>query len=327
PTPTGDCRAIIDRCFDLTSPQVTKYKDGKQAAASYTFDDGYSSSTRIATIFENRGLRATFYLIAGEVADADWTFWRGLAAKGHEIGNHSMTHRIVMNDPNLTYQVLDTEINASQRLIEQRIGRKPLTFAFPWHQYSDRALALAMQNHFSVRKIDINESSYRFAYFDQEHGRTQAESLQLVNRQLAEAVNLGGWFVGGGHGVDGDGWSPVTSQFLIDHLTYAQTFSSRLWTDTYANVARYRQCRAQARPVITTASSSQATVRLSGNFNPAVCTEPLTIAMPVREALRGQVTARNMAGAAVPVAIVNGMLLFDARPGSDVTLQVTAAAR
>jgi hypothetical protein len=272
-------------------------------------------------------LRATFYLIAGEVPEANWAFWRGLAGKGHEIGNHSMTHRVVMSDPNLSNQVLDTEINASQRLIEQRIGRKPLTFAFPWHQYTDRAMAIAMQNHFSVRKLDIDDSTYRFAYFDQEHGRTQAESLQLVNRQLAEAVTLGGWFVAGGHGVDGDGWSPVTSQFLVDHLTYAQTFSSRLWTDTYVNVARYRQCRTQVRPVITTASSSQATIRLGGSFNPAFCTEPLTVAIPVRDALRGQVTARDAAGTAVPVSIVNGMLLVDARPGSDVTLQVAAATR
>jgi peptidoglycan/xylan/chitin deacetylase (PgdA/CDA1 family) len=325
--PSGDCRAIIDRCFDLTAPQVTRYKNGKQAAASYTFDDGYSSSARIAAIFENKGLRATFYLVASAVADADWAFWRGLAAKGHEIGNHSMTHQIVMSDPVLTNQVLDTEINASQRVIEQRLGRKPLTFAFPWHQYSDRAMAVAMQNHFSVRKLDIDDSTYRFAYFDQEHGRTQAESLQLVNRQLAEAVTLGGWFVAGGHGVDGDGWSPVTSQFLIDHLNYAQTFSPQLWTDTYVNVARYRQCRTQVRPVITTASSSHATVRLSGSFNPAFCTEPLTIAIPVREALRGQVTARDAIGAAVPVSIVNGTLQFDARPGSDVTIQVSGATR
>src|SRR3954468_11616284 len=62
------CEGSISTCFDVGALQVARYKDNKKAAASYTFDDGYSSSSTIASLFESRGLRATFCIVAGNVA-------------------------------------------------------------------------------------------------------------------------------------------------------------------------------------------------------------------------------------------------------------------
>jgi peptidoglycan/xylan/chitin deacetylase (PgdA/CDA1 family) len=331
-TPTGgtstgsDCSGIISRCFDLTAAQIAKYKGKKDAAASYTFDDGYASSTKIATIFESAGLRATFYINPGNVPSANWPVWKGLAAKGHEIGNHSMTHTIVLAGSTVSDQTLDTEINGAQRLIEQQIGIKPLTFAFPWHQYDDRSLRVANQNHFSVRKLDIGEPNYRFVYFDRDHTVDLAHALDDANKQLSDRVTAGGWMVAGGHGVDGDGWSPVTSKFLQDHLAFASRFSSRLWIDTYLNVARYRLCRDQVKPTVTVPSASKAIVQLTGSFNTALCTAPLTVSIPVKETLRGQLQVRNAAGADIPVTVSGTFLLLDLRPGDSVNIDLTRSA-
>jgi peptidoglycan/xylan/chitin deacetylase (PgdA/CDA1 family) len=308
----------------LTAPQVTRYKGGKEAAASYTFDDGYASSDKIASIFENRGFRATFYIVPTTVeGTTGWDFWKALHNKGHEVGNHSMTHTIDMSDPTLSDQALNTEINGAQQLIEQKLGVRPLTFAFPWHQYTSKAFSIANQNHFSVRQKEIGESNYAFAFFDQDHAATLADALAIANNQLTDMVNSGGWLVAGGHGVDGDGWSPVTSQFLQDHLSHASQYASRLWIDTYANVARYRLCRPQGAPTATASSSSRATVRLAGSFNASVCNAPLTVSLPVKEPLYGQVQVRNSAGNTVASTISGGKLLFDVRPGETVTVDVT----
>ncbi|RJF92085.1 polysaccharide deacetylase family protein [Noviherbaspirillum saxi] len=323
PSPGTDCNAIIDRCFDLTAPQITRYKGNKDAAASYTFDDGYTSSDKIAAIFESFGVRATFYIVASTVQDlTGWTFWKDLANKGHEIGNHSMTHAIEMADPSLSDQTLNSEINGAQQMIEQQLGIRPLSFAFPWHQYTSKALAMANTSHLAVRKLDMGESAYAFAFFDQDHSSSLSAALTEANNQLANMVSAGGWLVAGGHGVDGDGWSPVTSQFLRDHLTYASQFSSKLWIDTYVNVARYRLCRPQVTPAITSASSRQAIVQLGGSYNASVCMTPLTVGIPVKETLKGQVRARNAAGTAIPATISNGKLVFDMRPGETVTVEV-----
>lgn len=321
PSPT-DCNAIIEQCFDLTSPTITTYRGNKSAAASYTFDDGYASSATIATIFENRGLRATFYIIPGIIQDSGWSFWRGLQNKGHEIGNHSMTHSIDMGDASLSDQVLRTEITDAQDVLELRLGPRPRTFAFPWHSYTDKALQIAESTHFSVRKMHTGEGNYEFAFFDQDHSGTLAEQLSIVNGQLQDVVNQGGWFVAGGHGVDGDGWSPVTSKFLQDHLNFAKQFSSRLWTDTYQNVARYRLCRPQVEVTASAASSSQAQVNLGGSFDASLCTAPVTVSLQVRVPLNGTVTARKTDGTVVPVTRTTTMVYFDARPGETVTVEV-----
>lgn len=318
-----DCNAIVDQCFDLTATQVTRYRGDKSAAASYTFDDGYPSSATIATIFENRGLRATFFIIPGSIDDSQWSFWAGMLNKGHEIGNHSMTHNVDMGDSSVSDQTLNLEINAAQDRIAQRLGTRPLSFAFPWHSYTQKALQFAETRHISVRKVNNGEDNYEFAFFDQDHAASLSEQLATVNSQLQNVVSNGGWFVAGGHGVDGDGWSPVTSRFLQDHLSYAQQFASTLWIDTYLNVARYRLCRPQVTVSATAASSTQATVHLGGSFNGAFCGAPLTIALPVKAPLNGSVTVRRTDGSTISATRTASKLLFDLRPGETATVAVS----
>jgi peptidoglycan/xylan/chitin deacetylase (PgdA/CDA1 family) len=301
---------------------VARYKGDKIAAASYTFDDGSSSSGAIASIFESFGYRATFFIVPGTVADPDWNIWKGLAAKGHEIGNHSMTHTIDMSNPLLSDQTLETEIVDARDAIQQKLGIKPLTFAFPWHEYSDRALAVAERTHISVRKMNIGDPNYAFAFLDQMHSTDLGQALVNLNKQLSDMVARGGWLVAAGHGIDGSGWSPVTSQFLIDHLNFAGQYAPRLWVDTYLNVARYRLCRSQVEASATIASSSQAIVRLDGAFDAAVCTTPLTVSIPVKKTLSGEVIARKSSGEQVPLTVLKGKVLIDLRPGQEVTLEV-----
>jgi peptidoglycan/xylan/chitin deacetylase (PgdA/CDA1 family) len=328
-SPPVGCNEIGSRCFDIGNAQITKYKDSKKAAASYTFDDGYASSFKIAAIFEKLGLRVSFYINPGNVLSDKWPNWKELAKKGHEIGNHSMTHADFL-DPALTDAQMDVEVNGAQRLIEQKIGIRPLVFAFPWHGYNERSLKVVMQHHFAIRDPDVGDDTYKLAFFDQAHSVASTEALALaetlsnVNAQLSDAVALGGWFVAAGHGVDGDGWSPVTSQFLEDHLTFASKYSPQLWTDTYLNVARYRLCRKLVKPVVTILSANQATIRLTGNFDPALCTAPLTITMPIVELPHGEVRART-AGMDVPVTHARGALLLNLRPGDEATVEIVQA--
>jgi peptidoglycan/xylan/chitin deacetylase (PgdA/CDA1 family) len=316
----------LSRCIDFTALRIAKYKDNKQAAASYTFDDGYSSSSLIGSIFEKAGLRATFYIIPGIVSDDGWSMWRALASKGHEIGNHSMTHPDFVNTV-MTDQQLDTEINGAQKLIEQKLGVRPQTFAFPYHLYTDRALKVAQQNHVAVRKMNLGDAGYQFAFFDTDHGTDIAGTLMTVNRQLDEVVKAGGWFVAGGHGVDGDGWSPVTTDFLQKHLTYAAQYSSTLWTDTFANVARYGLCRDTVKAEALLQSSTQAYVRLTGPYDAAVCNAPLTVTVPVSIPSGATLRATAADGTDVPIRVGAGTALFNLRPGDKVSLQVVSAEK
>jgi len=234
----------ISKYLSLSDAKITKYKDNKQGAATYTFDDSPPSSFTIASIFESFGLRASFYVIPSTVTD--WLPWKGLAEKGHEIGNHSMTHLYLTDWYGLSDADLDFEINQSQRLIEEKVGVRPLTFVFPHNQSSERTLSMVMQNHVATRIPGFNyDSAYRGIDI------VSASTADYANWKLWDTLSIGGWFYMAGHGIDGDGYEPVTSQYLRDHLTYASSLSSTLWIDTFLNVARYRLCRDQITPEVT----------------------------------------------------------------------------
>lgn len=303
---------------------VTRFKGNKVAAASYTFDDGYASSGRIAEIFEYFDARVTFYIVPGSIeTTTEWDFWKAISDKGHEIGNHSMTHTINMSDPTLSDQTLDDEINGAKAAITQNLGVVPLTFAFPWHQYTAKAMDVASQSHFSVRQLDIGSDKYTFAFFDQEHTATLDEALATVNKQLADMVEVGGWFVAGGHGVEGDGWSPVPAQFLIDHLIYARQFARRLWIDTYANVARYRACRAKLTPRVISQASNSALIELGGEYDAAWCTKPLTVAVPLKKSPEEICHVRTVSGSTIPNKISGGRLIFELLPGEQALIEIS----
>lgn len=317
---------VLNQCIDFNAVRIAKYKDNKRAAASYTFDDGYASSAAIGSIFENAGLRATFYIIPGIISADGWAMWQGMAKKGHEIGNHSMTHPDFVNTI-MSDQQLDNEINGAQKLIEQKLGIRPQTFAFPYHLYTDRAWKAAQQNHFAVRKMDLDDPGYQFAFFDTDHGTDLAGTLMRVNRQLDEVVTAGGWFVAGGHGIDGDGWSPVTTDFLQRHLTHAAQYSPKLWTDTFANISRYRACRDTVKAEVLLQSSIQAYVRLTGTYDPTVCHAPLTVTVPVSIPSGATLRAKAIDGTEVPTRVSTGIASFNLRPGDKVSLQVVPVAQ
>jgi peptidoglycan/xylan/chitin deacetylase (PgdA/CDA1 family) len=320
------CNGIISRCLDAGAASVAKYRDNKQAAASYTFDDGYDSSTRIAAIFESHGARASFYINPGNVAASAWDTWRQLQAAGHEIGNHSMTHQIDLGTATVTDQQLETEINDARRMLEQKLGARPMVFAFPWHSYSARSLKVASQNHLAVRNPNIGDDSYHFVFFDQEHGTTPAQDPLDANKELSDTVAAGGWFVAAGHGVDGDGWSPVTSRFLDDHLKFAEQYTNKLWIDTYISVARYRLCRKLLTADVTSSASDRITVRLTGAGNPVLCTEALTVAIPLLESPRDMLRASLADGTELPVSFADGKMLLNLKPGEKATVEIVAPA-
>lgn len=70
---------------------------------SFCFDDGFLASTeKTARLFEMRGLRATFCVMAAPELSADpahvdgcfaqWSFWRELRGRGHDIAPHGWAH-------------------------------------------------------------------------------------------------------------------------------------------------------------------------------------------------------------------------------------------
>ena len=101
-----------------------------------TFDDGPhpQNTPRLLDILRARNVKATFYVI-GRSVDLHPGIVRRTVAEGHEIGNHSHTHRLMT-------QLSDSEVRSEMQRCEDAIGRaagvRPRTMRPPYGGLSQR---------------------------------------------------------------------------------------------------------------------------------------------------------------------------------------------
>jgi peptidoglycan/xylan/chitin deacetylase (PgdA/CDA1 family) len=114
-----------------------------------TFDDGYTDFREHAVpVLERHGMRATLYVVAGRmgrsnewdtgprwgVMDADAV--RAVAAAGHEVGSHTMTHaRLAGAEPG----TLTAEVAGSRELLQEVLQRDVPSFCYPYGAFDDAA--------------------------------------------------------------------------------------------------------------------------------------------------------------------------------------------
>lgn len=101
-----------------------------------TFDDGPhpQNTPRLLDMLRTRNIKATFYVIGGNV-DRHPQIVRRIVAEGHEIGNHTYTHRKLTS-------LGDTDVRSEMKRTEDSIvraaGVKPRTMRPPYGALNQR---------------------------------------------------------------------------------------------------------------------------------------------------------------------------------------------
>ena len=297
--------------------QITPYAEAKTAAISYTFDDGYQSQLDYAVpLLDAYHFKATFNVITGFTRNLDsdpqlptmdgivtgsWASWAGLAADGHEIGNHSKTHQdlTLLTDP----AQLDDEINGSANTIAAHIGHLPFTFAFPYNHETPALDALVLQRHHAIRE---NEAPFGDGIY------TAAE----MNAAVDQAVQQGQWLVPQMHGFLPQEYGPVSPQILDAHLAYVQSRAADLWVDTYGHVSRYAQERDHALLALYANQNHQMLFTLTTSLDPTVFNGPLTVQVTTGQPTVATASANLLCGATLPTTIQpGGIVQLDVVPG------------
>ncbi len=114
-----------------------------------TFDDGPDPhhTLRVAHILERAGQRGTFFVI-GERVEAHAGVLRQLVERGHEVGVHSMGHRVaavwfhrgrIRND-----------LETCSRLVEDATGRRPRFYRPPVGLLNPRVVQVAAEDGWTV---------------------------------------------------------------------------------------------------------------------------------------------------------------------------------
>ena len=104
---------------------------GGEHEVSLTFDDGPDPkwTPLILDILKAKNVKATFFML-GSQAEQYPRLVQRILAEGHEIGNHTYTHR---NLSEASDQQIRLELNATQRLIESITGRSTTLFRPPYN--------------------------------------------------------------------------------------------------------------------------------------------------------------------------------------------------
>jgi peptidoglycan/xylan/chitin deacetylase (PgdA/CDA1 family) len=118
-----------------------------------TFDDGYVDFLDHAVpVLARHGMTATLYVVAGrlgganewddgprlDLVDADQV--RAVAAAGHEVGSHTLTHSRL---PGASLATLAAEVGDSKRVLEDVLQSEVAGFCYPWGDFDAAAVEAA----------------------------------------------------------------------------------------------------------------------------------------------------------------------------------------
>jgi len=207
----------------------------KKHIITLSFDDGFEkSSIRTAEIFAKYGLSACINVIATAHLNnfslpneyhtwkvGDFQLWNDLKSKGHEIMPHSHDHQNLAEMPlenakesivkcldyfnehlagfNAMESVYNFAYNASTPEIETWLGTRVMAFR--------------------TGGPAINSLPYK----GQKKLTCISQGPGNIDKYLEESINAfleipSGWFIFNTHGLDDEGWGPVSSSFLDELL-------------------------------------------------------------------------------------------------------------
>lgn len=240
----------------VTNGRPFAWPHGKRAAVSLSFDDARASQIdRGMAILDRHGVRATFYVTL-RAMDLRLEGWKTAVARGHEIGNHTVSHPCSGNFSWSRGQALEDfslarmegELTEANRQIQNRLGVEPVTFAYPCgQQFVGRGVDLQsyvplVASHFLAGRGFRDEFINAPSFCDMSKlGAFQFDATGMENLKALfdAAVREEGWVILAGHEVGNKGDQTVRADVLDEICRYCLDPAQGIWLDTVAAVARY----------------------------------------------------------------------------------------
>mgnify|MGYP001217441815 CR=1 FL=1 len=231
----------------------------KQAAVALTYDDALNVHLdKVIPQLDSFGFKATFYLIGASpgftnrIAD-----WRKAAAKGHELGNHTLFHPCAGNKPDrswvkpdhdlakYTVQRAADEIMMNQALLEATDGKKKRTLACPCGESSiaDSSFLFAAKEYFVATRdgtpdaVAVNQFKPANVQWIMADASTEN---QLVDA-MKKAVDNNALLVIVFHGVGGEHAINISLDAHRNLMRYIKQNESKIWVAPFLEIAEYMQ--------------------------------------------------------------------------------------
>lgn len=244
------------------------WPDGKRAAISITFDDARISQLDAGLpILDAHGVKATFYVSLG-LASRRVEEWRTVAERGHEIGNHTLSHPCSGNFrfsrhnalEAYTLERMESELTGANEEIRKLLGVEPTTFAYPCGQTyvgrgeEQRSYVPLVARHFRAGRGFQGESANYPPVCD------LAQLLSINSDGLTwdqlkpwidATVEQGDWLIMASHEVGPTALRQTMMSDTLEQLCrYATDPANGIWVDTLHAIGAYvadAQARMQQR--------------------------------------------------------------------------------
>ncbi|MDQ3813188.1 MAG: polysaccharide deacetylase family protein, partial [Armatimonadota bacterium] len=232
----------------VPTARIARFAGDRAAAISYTFDDNLRDQYTLAVPMLNEvGFKGTFFVIPGATAETpqeaekkqslkrawggiSWPELKEMAAGGHEIASHTWSHP---NLQKLPAEEVDAQFSKAYDAIKTRMGKPPLTLAFPFNASTPEVRAAALKYYVAYRAYQIGTG-----------GKTTVASLNAWADKLVKEKK---WGILMAHAI-GNGYAALSdAEILRTHLKYVKIHEREMWVDTFANIARYEKERDDAK--------------------------------------------------------------------------------
>jgi peptidoglycan/xylan/chitin deacetylase (PgdA/CDA1 family) len=229
---------------------------GARAAVSLSFDDARPSQLDQAMpILDRHGVRATFY-VSPPAARKRRDEWAAAARRGHEMGNHSLTHPCSGNFlwsrgnalENMSLDDMEAQLTGATRFIRDELCAPVSTYAYCCGQKfvgrgrGARSFVPLVAKHFVVGRgfRDEDHNDPRFCDLAQAYGMdADMTPFETLRAQIERAAGQGGWALFAAHDVF-DGPRQCMAPAVLDALcAYCADPANGIWIDTVAAVGAH----------------------------------------------------------------------------------------
>ena len=242
-----------------TQVYIAPFRHDAEGAYTLIHDDFGASYARgieeyIDTMTYNRNLPICFAAITGECDQDDWTKAKEMILHGHQILNHSTSHKCGQTHSWCTFgdwneKDFPIEIDKSTDLILKNTGKHPSFFVFPFDLFTDTMLSyLHYSKHYmgaragkqnTLNTTDLDNHIFpliNYTVFKPE------DKLETLNALADEAVQKRSWAVRVMHGIEDDSWAHISAEEYATHLDYLQlqVKTHKLWMATLSDVVTYQ---------------------------------------------------------------------------------------
>ncbi len=209
---------------------VAKYYGNRQAAISYTFDDGLLEHfTMVFPKFQELGMKGTFGIIGSRVGKdhkgtpcMTWEQIKAMSDAGHEITNHGWRHQSIEK---LSGEALRYEVQHNDTFIYNKVGVFPRSYFYPGNRKTEEGLALCSKDRVGTRTFQVSLGSKRDSVW--------------IEKWVKRLLERREWGVTMTHGITTGYDAFPNPQILWNHLERMSQLRDRIWVATFHDVVSY----------------------------------------------------------------------------------------